>query len=180
MVPVHANLQQLSELWSLKQMGFLPPLPYLLCYPRLLSFRVKAEGFVCTVSLWGWVYRWNSPEAIAVFCLASNFSIQVCTPSMRMVFLRYRLWTVESKQRQVSNSCFQIVCVWHLHLPSLADCYFREKSIVALLHRSDLFSLVTMGQRLSVPIVTVKTSLCQQPCSVKLNLMLHLKRWSCT
>lgn len=41
-VLVHAHLQQLIELWTLKQMVFLPPLPFLVCYPQLL-FRVKAE-----------------------------------------------------------------------------------------------------------------------------------------
>lgn len=51
-----------------------------------------------------------------------------------------------------------------------------EMSIVASLHRSNPFALVTMGQRLAVPIVTIKTSLCEQPRGVKLDLRLHLRR----
>lgn len=80
---MHAHLQQLSELWTLKQMVFLPPLLFLLCYPHLL-FRVKAEGetgCLCAQSV-SEVCRWNPPET--VFCL-SQFNCAP-PPSLRKVF----------------------------------------------------------------------------------------------
>ena len=52
----------------------------------------------------------------------------------------------------------------------------REESIVAVLHRSNPFAPVTMGQRLSVPIVTIKTRLCQPPRGVKLGFKLQPRR----
>ena len=40
-VPVHAHLQQLIELWTLKQMVFLPPLPLFIMLP---TFVVQGQG----------------------------------------------------------------------------------------------------------------------------------------
>lgn len=89
MVPVHAHLQPLSELWTLKQMVFLPPLPFLLCYPHLL-FRVKAEGeTVClcaqSVSEVGFMDE-TPPETIAVSVLSQLFNSVLSPPSLRKVF----------------------------------------------------------------------------------------------
>lgn len=184
-VPVHAHLQQLSELWTLKQMVFLPPLPFLLCYPHLL-FRVKAEGetgCLCAQSVFG-VYWWNSPEAV-LSSLCLKFSIQLCPPSLRKV-----LYVTIFHEYSGNEMCEEwIKTSFQFMLPKLFvfDIFIcpawltvtsahREKSIVALLHRSNPFALVTMGQKVSVSIVTIKTRLCQQPRGMKLNLRLHLRR----
>lgn len=73
----HAHLQQQSELWTLKQMVFLPPLPFF--FIMLPTFGVQGQDrgwnwlFECTVTLHSWDYRWTSSKATSFFCLGSVF-----------------------------------------------------------------------------------------------------------
>lgn len=126
-VPVHAHLKQLSELWTLKQMVFLPPLPFLLCYPHLL-FRVKAKGetdCLCAQSASEVCFIDQPPlNNVCLMSCPNFFLIQFCSPSLRMM-LHAWLFNKHSGNLmwRIFSSCFQIVCVWHFHLLSLADCY---------------------------------------------------------
>lgn len=99
---------------------------FLLCYPHLLS-RVKAEGGL-TICVHSQLLRCGLYDSEALVVLL-NCPIQLCFLSfcqsgvLCLVFIEYSVNLMYVEQnRQVSGLCFQIVCVWHLHLPGLADC----------------------------------------------------------
>ena len=149
-VPVHAHLQQPSELWTLKQMVFLPPLTLFFIMPPTFVVQGQSRGWnrliVCSVLLWGirdetLLRRW-------LFLSCLNFPIQLCLLSQKGVLWVRVFHVVFSGNRgkfPISKSF--VLDIFYLHLGKKPS----------LLHRSNPFALVTTGQRLSVPIVTIET-----------------------
>lgn len=142
--------------------GFFFPTAFFIMLPTFVV-QGRSTGwnwlFVCTASLWGLLCRWISPDATHVSFLVSAFSsIQLCSLSLVMMF------DVCIFSKDSGNlTCDE--CPVHASKLFLLDIFICspwqtvisahwEKSVAAVLHRSNPFALVTMGQRLSVPIVT--------------------------
>lgn len=158
--------------------GFSSPTAFFIMLP---TFVAQGQGrgwnqlFVCTRSLRSslWMSLSQRQWLSSVFSQLFNSSpfplseINVVWADSWWTFIWFNMWGVQRCKFPVHASKLFVFDIFTCPAWQTVSS-MREKTIAALLYRSNPFALVTMGQRLSVPMVTIKTRLRRKPHSVKL------------